>query len=162
MVMVKTVVNGAPWVFDIDDYELLIDVVRDRLGLRGTKRSCEVEVCGACTVLLDGVAVSACMTLGAELDGRELITVEGLAAGEMLHPVQEAFIKHGAVQCGFCTPGMVMSVCALLADRPDADEAGVREYLSGNICRCTGYVKILEATAEALVDAGRVGSGASE
>jgi carbon-monoxide dehydrogenase small subunit len=160
--MVKTVVNGAPWVFDIDDYELLIDVVRDRLGLRGTKRSCEVEVCGACTVLLDGVAVSACMTLGAELDGRELITVEGLAAGEMLHPVQEAFIKHGAVQCGFCTPGMVMSVCALLADRPDADEAGVREYLSGNICRCTGYVKILEATAEALVDAGRVGSGASE
>lgn len=150
MITVTTVVNGTPAVVDVDDCELLVDVIRDRLRLTGTKRSCDLQVCGACTVLLDGRAVSACTTLGAELDGRTLTTIEGIADGDELHPVQEAFVEHGATQCGFCTPGMVLSVCALAAEHPDADEHLVRDYLSGTICRCTGYTKILEATAAVL------------
>jgi carbon-monoxide dehydrogenase small subunit len=150
MITVTTVLNGVPAVLDVDDCELLVDTVRDRFRLTGTKRSCDLEVCGACTVLLDGKAVSACTTLAAELDGRTLTTVEGLADGDRLHPVQQAFVDHGAIQCGFCTPGMVLSVCALLADHPDADEHQTREYLSGTICRCTGYAKILEAAADLI------------
>ncbi len=150
MIRARTEVNGAPVEIDVEDYDLLIDVIRDRLRLIGTKRSCDLEVCGACTVLLDGVAVSACTTLAAELDGRTMLTVEGLASGDELHPVQRAFVEHAATQCGFCTPGMVISVCALAADLPDADEEQVRDYLSGTICRCTGYVKILEAAEQAL------------
>lgn len=150
MATVRVVVNGAPVVMNVEDHELLLDVVRDRLRLTGSKRSCDLQVCGACTVLLDGLAISACTTLAAEIDGRALVTVEGLADGDTLHPVQQAFVDHGATQCGFCTPGMVMSVCALVAETPDADAQEVREYLSGTICRCTGYVKILEAAAEVL------------
>lgn len=150
MITVTTVVNAVPTVLDVDDCELLVDTVRHRLRLTGTKRSCDLEVCGACTVLLDGKAVSACTTLAAELDGRTLTTIEGLADGERLHPVQQAFVDHGATQCGFCTPGMVMSVCALAAEHPGADAHLAREYLSGTICRCTGYSKILEATADVL------------
>jgi len=151
---VETTVNGARHVLEIDDHELLVDVVRDRLALTGTKRSCDLQVCGACTVLLDGAAVSACTTLAAELDGRELVTVEGLADGDRLHPAQRAFVEHGATQCGFCTPGMVMSVCALVADHPGADEETAREYLSGTICRCTGYVKIMEAVRQVVGETG--------
>lgn len=142
--------NGAPATVECPDNELLVDTIRDRLLLKGTKRSCDVEVCGACTVLLDGQAVSSCTTLSAELEGRELVTVEGLASDGELNRVQQAFVDHGAVQCGFCTPGMVMSVQALAMDHPDADEETIREYLSGTICRCTGYVKILEAAHQAV------------
>jgi carbon-monoxide dehydrogenase small subunit len=144
------VLNGAPVALECPDNELLLDTVRERLRLKGAKRSCDIEVCGACTVLLDGLAVSACTTLSAELDGRELVTVEGLAEGDDLHPVQQAFVDHGAVQCGFCTPGMVMTVQALVMDHPDADEHDIKDYLSGTICRCTGYVKILEAAEQAV------------
>jgi aerobic carbon-monoxide dehydrogenase small subunit len=146
--VVRTTVNGVARVLDVASNELLLDVLRDGLNLKGTKRSCDVEVCGACTVLLDGLAVSACTTLAVEADGRSVTTIEGLADGDELHPVQAAFVAHGASQCGFCTPGMIMSTCALLADHPDADEATVREYLSGTICRCTGYAKIVDAVLD--------------
>lgn len=142
--------NGDAVELDCPDNELLLDTVRERLRLTGSKRSCDVEVCGACTVLLDGLAVSACTTLAAELDGRELLTVEGLADGDHLHPVQQAFVDHGAAQCGFCTPGMVMTVQALALDHPDASASDIREYLSGSICRCTGYAKIMEAAEQVV------------
>jgi carbon-monoxide dehydrogenase small subunit len=150
VVTVRTVINGSPTELAVEPFDLLLDVVRERLDLTGTKRSCDLQVCGACTVLLDGAAVSACTTLAMELDGSELTTIEGLSDGGSLHPVQRAFVEHGATQCGFCTPGMIMSVCALASERPDADPAEVREYLSGTICRCTGYAKILEAANDVL------------
>jgi len=146
-------VNGEPRSLDIPENELLVDTIRNRMRLTGTKRSCDMEVCGACTVLLDGLAVSSCTTLGIELDDADLVTIEGLSDGEELHPVQQAFVEHSAAQCGFCTPGMVMSVQALAMDHPDADDETIRSYLSGTICRCTGYVKILEA-ARQVVGAG--------
>ena len=138
-------VNGTPQRLDVECRELLIDVLREMLGLLGTKRSCDVEVCGACTVLLDGAPVSACTTLAGEADGREVLTIEGLARDGVLDPVQEAFARHGAFQCGFCTPGMILAVKALLAERAAPTEAEIRHYLRGNLCRCTGYVKILDA-----------------
>lgn len=146
---VRTTINGQSRQLEVSSNELLVDVLRDRLNLKGTKRSCDVEVCGACTVLLDGQAVSSCTTLAVEAENRSVTTIEGLADGEELHPLQAAFVEHGATQCGFCTPGMVMSACALLADHPDADEHTVREYLSGTVCRCTGYAKIVEAVLAA-------------
>jgi aerobic carbon-monoxide dehydrogenase small subunit len=120
-------------------------VLRDRLELKGAKRSCDMQVCGACTVLVDGHAVSACTYLAVEVDGRDVRTVEGLATGETLDPLQEAFIDHAAVQCGFCTAGMLMMATALLGDTPTPDAAEVDHYLRGSLCRCTGYRKILEA-----------------
>lgn len=157
MFTLSSIVNGASMALDVEDHDLLLDVLRERLRLTGAKRSCDLQVCGACTVLVDGLAISACTTLAVEIDGREVVTVEGLADGDQLHPVQQAFIDHAATQCGFCTPGMVMSVCALVEDHPEADEHQMREYLAGTICRCTGYVKILEAAADAL--AGRPARG---
>ena len=147
---VRVVVNGAPRALAVEPRDLLIDVLRERLGLRGVKRSCDVEVCGACTVLVDGVPVSSCTTLAVEVDGRHVLTVEGLARDGVLDPVQQAFVAHGALQCGFCTPGMLLAVTALLAECPGADEAAVRHYLRGNLCRCTGYVKILDAVESLL------------
>lgn len=140
--------NGRSVVADVEPRELLIDVLRGRFGLTGTKRSCDVEICGACTVLVDGLPVSSCTTLAVDVEGRSVTTIEGLSAAGELDPVQRAFVEHGAMQCGFCTPGMVLAVKALLAleDRPD-DEA-IRNYLRGNLCRCTGYVKILEAVKD--------------
>ncbi len=133
----------------------LLDVLRDDLGLTGSKRGCDLGACGACAVLLDGRPVNSCLTLAVEASGREVVTIEGLTDAGALHPVQAAFVEHGAVQCGFCTPGMVVAVKALLDDNPRPDEAAIREALSGNICRCTGYVKILDA-----VRAVRDGAGA--
>jgi carbon-monoxide dehydrogenase small subunit len=138
-------VNGLERRLDVEPRELLIDVLRERLDLTGTKRSCDVEVCGACTVLVDGTPVSSCTTLAVEAEGREVLTIEGVGAGETLDRVQQAFVDHGALQCGFCTPGMVLAVTALLAAHPAPAEAQIRHFLRGNICRCTGYVKILEA-----------------
>jgi carbon-monoxide dehydrogenase small subunit len=142
-------VNGRPVELTIEPRETLIEVLRERLGLYGTKKSCDVQVCGACTVLVDGLAVSSCTYLAVETGGKEVLTIEGLADGEEFHPIQNAFIEHGALQCGFCTPGMILSVKALLDDIPAPSEAQIKHYLRGNICRCTGYKKILEAVVDA-------------
>jgi aerobic carbon-monoxide dehydrogenase small subunit len=142
-------VNGQAVELAIRPEELLLDVLRDRLGLRGAKRSCDVQVCGACTVLLDGLPVSSCSLLAYEARGRTVVTIEGLAEGERLHPLQESFITESAFQCGYCTPGMILAAKAILDDDPDATLDDIREHLRGNICRCTGYVNILRAVAAA-------------
>ncbi len=142
-------VNGAAARLEVEPRELLLDVLRDRLGLTGAKRSCDVEVCGACTVLVDDVPVSACTTLALEARGRRVVTIEGLAAGGRLDPVQQAFLDHFGFQCGFCTPGMILATHALLAGTPHATDADIDHFLRGNICRCTGYVKIREAVRAA-------------
>lgn len=152
-IQVRMTLNGEPRAFQVAPHELLLDLIRDRAGLTGTKRSCDVQVCGACTVLLDGRPVSACTTLAFEARDRAVQTIEGVAAGERLHPVQEAFIEHGGLQCGFCTPGMIMATLALLKENPRPTADQVKHYMRGNICRCTGYKRILEsilAAAEIL------------
>ena len=145
----EATVNGRPVSLRVVPEALLLDVLREDLGLTGGKRSCDVQVCGACTVLLDGRPVSACSVLAYEARGRHVLTVEGLATGDRLHPVQEAFLAAAAFQCGYCTPGMIMAVKALLDETPTATPEEAREYLRGNICRCTGYVAILEAVGAA-------------
>ncbi|HEV8468321.1 MAG TPA: (2Fe-2S)-binding protein [Candidatus Limnocylindria bacterium] len=145
----KLTVNGDECEVEAADHESLLTVLRERLGLPGSKNACEQGECGSCSVLLDGALVCACLVLGAAAAGREVSTVESLSEGDRLHPVQRAFVDMGAVQCGFCTPGLVVSVYALLAQNPEPTEQEVREALSGNICRCTGYGKILEAVQRA-------------
>src|SRR5262245_43244463 len=142
---IRLTVNGRPVELGVRPEALLLDVLRDRLDLKGARRSCDMQVCGACTVLVDGAPVSACTFLAVEADGREVLTVEGLASGELLDPLQEAFIDRGAVQCGFCTAGMLLTARALLAEEPNPSPAQVAEYLRGSLCRCTGYRKIVEA-----------------
>ena len=142
-------VNGAPVDVDVQTGDFLLDVLRDRLGLTGSKRSCDTEVCGACTVLVDGRPVSSCTLLAWEARGRHVETIEGVARDGRLHPVQEAFLSESAFQCGYCTPGMIMTVKALLEDDPDAPPETVKAWLRGNICRCTGYVSILNAVRSA-------------
>ena len=127
----------------------LLEVLRDELDLTGAKEGCGEGVCGSCTVLMDGMPIRACLTLALEAEGRKITTVEGLADGETLDPLQHAFIDRGAVQCGFCTPGMLMSAKAMLNKNPHPDEEQIRKSLSGNICRCTGYAKIVEAVSAA-------------
>lgn len=146
---IETTVNGAPVTLEVGSSELLLDVLRDHLGLTGAKRSCDVQVCGTCTVLLDGRPVSACTTLAHEARGRSVLTIEGLAQTAEFARIQQAFERHRALQCGYCTPGMALTVSALLAagDLAD-DEAVVREALSGNVCRCTGYRAIIDAVRE--------------
>jgi len=139
--------NGRAVTLAVPAHALLLDVLRDRLGLTGAKRSCDMQVCGACTVLVDGDPVSACTYLAIEADGRSVLTVEGLAHGDALDPVQEAFVEHGAVQCGFCTAGMLLTARALLDDNPGATRDDILHHLRGSLCRCTGYQKIVEAIA---------------
>ncbi len=145
----RMTVNGDPVEVSVRDHETLLQVLRQRLGLTGTKQGCGLGACGACTVLLDGVPVLSCLLLAAEAEGREVTTIEGVAQGGRLHPVQEAFLEVGAVQCGFCTPGMVLAAKALLDRNPRPDRAAIRRALSGNLCRCTGYVKIVDAVERA-------------
>jgi carbon-monoxide dehydrogenase small subunit len=145
------IVNGRPAVARIEPRELLLDFLRNRLGLTGAKRSCDVQVCGACTVLVDDRPVSACCFLAYEARGRQVTTIEGLAEAGHLHPLQEAFIEHGAIQCGFCTPGMILTALTLLREVPTPSPDQVRTYLKGSLCRCTGYWRIIDA----VVDAGR-------
>ena len=140
--------NGEPAGARIEPRELLVDVLREQFGLRGTKRSCDLGACGACTVLVDGLPASSCSTLAADVEGRSVVTIEGLGTPAALDPVQQAFVDHGAMQCGFCTPGMVLAVKALLSANPSPTEDEVRHYLRGNVCRCTGYVKIIEAVLD--------------
>ncbi len=140
--------NGEPAGARIEPRELLVDVLREQFGLRGTKRSCDLGACGACTVLVDRLPASSCSTLAADVEGRSVVTIEGLGTAKSLDPVQQAFVDHGAMQCGFCTPGMVLAVKALLSANPSPTEDEVRHYLRGNVCRCTGYVKIIEAVLD--------------
>ena len=142
-------VNGREWAGDVRPEELLLDFLRERLGLTGTKRSCEAQVCGACTVLLDGQAVSSCMLPVFEADGKPLTTIEGLASEDRLDPLQEAFMRLGAVQCGYCTSGMIMAAKALLLEDPNPTREKIVAYLNGNICRCGAYPAILAAVVEA-------------
>ena len=137
--------NGEEVTVQVEPDALLIDVLRERLGLMGTKEACGEGECGACTVLLDGRPVTSCLVPARKAHRREVLTVEGLAFEGELHPLQKAFIEHGAVQCGYCTPGMLMSAKALLDRTPHPTDEEIREAISGNLCRCTGYVKIVEA-----------------
>ncbi len=138
-------VNGMERETEIWEGESLLYALRERLGLPGSKNACEQGECGSCSVLLDGELVCACLVLAAQADGHELVTVEGLGQNGQLHPVQEAFTETGAVQCGFCTPGLIVATVDLLARTPDPSDDQIREALSGNLCRCTGYVKIFDA-----------------
>ena len=148
-VPIRMVVNGDPCEIAVDAHHTLLDVLRDRLELRGVKEGCESGNCGACTVLMNGDAVVSCMVLAPDADGAEIVTVEGLAARGELHPLQRKFVELGAVQCGYCTPGMLMSAYALLRKNPNPTVEEIRRALAGNLCRCTGYVKIVEAIREA-------------
>jgi carbon-monoxide dehydrogenase small subunit len=138
-------VNGARREADVWEGESLLFALRERIGLPGSKNACEQGECGSCSVLLDGTLVCACLVLAAQADGHEIVTVEGLARDGSLHPVQEAFVEAGAVQCGFCTPGLVVAAAQLLRQNTRPTEDEIREALSGNLCRCTGYAKIFDA-----------------
>ena len=142
---ISLTVNGERRDADLWGGESLLALLRDTLELPGSKNACEQGECGSCSVLLDGELVCSCLVLAAQADGHEVVTVEGLAGGDELHPVQQAFVDAGAVQCGFCTPGLVVAVTDLLARVPDPSDEEIREALSGNLCRCTGYVKIFDA-----------------
>ena len=147
--MVNVQVNGQERTFGGDPSMPLLWYLRDELGLTGTKKSCDRGSCGACTVILDGKAVYACSLLAMEADQKRVTTIEGLVDGEKLHPIQEAFVKHDGMQCGFCTPGTIMSVKALLDKNPHPNSAEMKEALSGNICRCSAYPKIIESAMAA-------------
>ncbi|HEY66423.1 MAG TPA: (2Fe-2S)-binding protein [Caldilineae bacterium] len=144
-VTVSFVVNGQSVTLETAPHRTLLEILREDLDLTGTKEGCGTGDCGACTVLLDGKAVCSCLVLAPEVDGREVTTIEGLASDGRLHPLQEAFIKMGGLQCGFCTPGFIMAAIAFLNEHPNPTEAEVREGLAGNLCRCTGYDKIVRA-----------------
>jgi aerobic-type carbon monoxide dehydrogenase small subunit (CoxS/CutS family) len=138
-------VNGIDYRVAVEPQRTLVEVLRETLGLTGTKKSCNEGECGACTVLIDGKPATSCLILALDAQGKEITTIEGLSQGEKLHPIQEAFLKHGAIQCGFCTPGMVMSAKALLDENPAPTTLEVRKAISGNLCRCTGYQQIVDA-----------------
>jgi len=142
-------VNGEQHELEVYPNKTLLDVLREDLGLTGAKKACDEGACGACTVIMDGKAVNSCSLLAMDAKGKEITTIEGLASGDELHPLQDAFMRHGAVQCGYCTPGMILSAAALLDENREPSEEDVREAISGNICRCTGYVKIVDATLAA-------------
>jgi aerobic carbon-monoxide dehydrogenase small subunit len=144
-VRISVVVNGEPREADVWEGESLLFALRERMGLPGSKNACEQGECGSCSVLMDGVLVCACLVLAAQADGHELVTVEGLAGDGRLHRVQEAFAETGAVQCGFCTPGLIVATADLLSKNAEPSEDEIREALSGNLCRCTGYAKIFDA-----------------
>jgi len=154
---IELTVNGREVSLEIPPQMTLLDLLRDRLSLKGVKRSCDLQVCGACTNLVDGHAVSSCTYLAYEARGADVLTIEGLADGNTIHPMQQAFIDNGAFQCGFCTPGMILAAKSLLDETPRPSEEKVKEYMEGNICRCTGYRKILEA----ILDAAGKSGGAS-
>lgn len=142
-------VNGEPRYLVVDPYKTLLYMLREDLGLTGTKDGCREGECGACTVLLDDKPVNACLVLAGQLTGRDVVTIEGLSRNGQLHPLQRAFVESGAVQCGFCIPGSIMSAVALLNENQDPTEEEIRQALVGNLCRCTGYVKIVESVARA-------------
>ena len=142
-------VNGMPHELELEPRELLVQVLRDRLRLTGTNVGCDTSSCGACTVLVDGESAKSCTLLGVQVDGSEITTIEGLATNGALHPVQQAFHDRHALQCGFCTPGMIMAAASYLDENPDPTEEEVRESLEGNLCRCTGYHNIVKSVLAA-------------
>lgn len=144
---IKVLVNGEWQELMVDGSKSLLDILRERLGLTGTKRGCDTGDCGACSVILDGKIVNACLVLAIEADGKNVLTIEGLASKDGLHPLQKSFVDHGAIQCGFCTPGMILTAKALLDENPNPSDEEIRTAIAGNICRCTGYVKIVKAIA---------------
>lgn len=147
----KTIItiNGRKREFDLEPSKLLLNLLRDELDLTGSKYGCGIGECGACTVLVDGDAVLGCMTLAVDCDGKSVETIESLSDGTDLDPIQQAYLDEGAIQCGFCTPGFIMTTKALLIENPDPDEGEIRTYLKGNLCRCTGYVNIVKAVQAA-------------
>ena len=142
-------VNGTSYLVQVEPRRTLVEVLREDLGLMGTKVSCNEGECGACTVLMDGRPAASCLVLAIDAQQQEITTIEGMSAGEKLHPIQEAFLQHGAIQCGFCTPGMVMSSKALLDENPRPSSLEVRQAISGNLCRCTGYQQIVDSVLAA-------------
>ena len=148
-VSIEVTVNGEEHQVQVPARRLLADLLRDDLNLTGTKRGCETGICGACSVLVDGEVVKSCLMLAVQARGRHVMTVEGLAADGQLHPLQQSFMEHGGLQCGYCTPGFLMAACALLANNPNPTEEEVRHGLNGNLCRCTGYVGIVESVLSA-------------
>jgi carbon-monoxide dehydrogenase small subunit len=152
-------VNAEPRTAVVEPRESLADCLREHLGLTGTHLGCEQGVCGACTVIVDGRTARACLLLAVEADGGEVTTVEGVATGDTLHPIQQAFMEEHGLQCGYCTPGFVMTLYHLLRERPDADEAAIREHLGGHVCRCTGYQNILLAATKAAARLREAGAG---
>jgi len=151
-VRVSTTINGDPVEYLCAAEETLLDVLRDRLGLTGSKEGCGTGDCGACSVTLDGRLVCSCLVLGSEAEGREVRTVEGIAKGDQLHPLQRKFIEHAALQCGICTPGFLVASKALLEKNPNPTEHEIRFWLAGNLCRCTGYDKIVRAVVSAAAE----------
>ncbi len=147
---IRFILNGKETQVKVPTHWTLLRLLRDRLGLTGTKEGCGIGECGTCTVIIDGMAVNACLILVPKVEGRSVETIEGLGSRESLHPLQKSFIEHGAVQCGFCTPGMLMSAKALLEKNPRPKRDEVKEAISGNLCRCTGYLQIIEAIEEAF------------
>ncbi len=156
-VPVNVTVNGTPRAAEVEPRTLLVYFLRDTLGMTGTHIGCQTGQCGACTVLLDGEAVKSCMVLAVQAEGREVTSIEGLAPAGTLHPVQQAFWEEHGLQCGYCTPGMVLAAHALLQENPDPDEAAVRHALEGNLCRCTGYQNVVASVRAA---AAKLASGA--
>ncbi|WP_294607695.1 (2Fe-2S)-binding protein [uncultured Roseovarius sp.] len=149
---VKTTINGDVTEFLCEAEDTLLDVLRDRLGMTGSKEGCGTGDCGACSVTVDGRLVCSCLMLGAEAEGREVATIEGMATGDQLHPLQQKFIEMAALQCGICTPGILVAAKSLLEKNPDPTEEEVRYWLAGNLCRCTGYDKIIRAVMETAAD----------
>jgi len=146
---IQITVNGQPNEIEVDPWRTLLEILRDQLNLTGTKQSCAEGHCGACTVLVDGEAVNACLMLALEANGCDILTIEGLAEGGKLTPIQEAFVNYGAVQCGFCTPGMIMATKVFLEDNQDPSDEEIKKALAGHLCRCTGYVQIIDAVRAA-------------
>ncbi|MBW2121324.1 MAG: (2Fe-2S)-binding protein [Deltaproteobacteria bacterium] len=156
--ILKVLVNGEPREVAVSPKTTLVEMLRNELGLTGTKRACNSGACGSCTVLVDGKAVNSCSVLALQVQGRQITTIEGLAEGARLHPIQEAFLDHGGLQCGFCTPGMIMAAKALLDENPNPSRQAIKEAIAGNLCRCTGYVRIVDSIALAarrMKEAGR-------
>ena len=147
--MTKLIINKQEYLVDLKGHETLLEVLRDRLTLTGTKTACEESECGTCTVNINGRSILSCITLASAVEGEEITTIEGLAEGDKLHPIQQTFIDYGAVQCGFCIPGMIMSSKALLDKNPEPSQEEIEYALDGNICRCAGYPKIFDAIKEA-------------
>jgi carbon-monoxide dehydrogenase small subunit len=149
---VSTTINGEPVEFLCETQQTMLDTLRDVLGLTGSKEGCASGDCGACTIILDGKIVCSCLMLGVEAEGKTITTIEGIAQGDHLHPVQQKFLEHAALQCGFCTPGFIVATMALLDENPNPTETEARYWLAGNLCRCTGYDKIIRAVMDAAAE----------
>jgi carbon-monoxide dehydrogenase small subunit len=149
---VSTTINGEPVEFLCETQQTMLDTLRDVLGLTGSKEGCASGDCGACTIIVDGKIVCSCLMLGVEAEGKDITTIEGIAQGDHLHPVQQKFLEHAALQCGFCTPGFIVATKALLDANPNPTETEARYWLAGNLCRCTGYDKIIRAVMDAAAD----------